>query len=244
MREHVLALRSLQRVDNEISEAGRAVEELGEQLDQLKQGIAFLRDELTRQSTQLEETRHLRSEHETALKTHEEALNRARSRVSGIKRTQEYMAIQREQENARKSIAGKEEEILKILEVEQATIKALDERRVRLEGLEKQARSFGRTYRKQKTAADATVSGLEAERVELLAGLPRPLTRKYERIRERRGGVAVAEAIDEACTGCHMGIPPQLYNNLQRGEALVACPSCQRILYFAGEPAVGPPAPA
>jgi len=230
----VLALRSLQRIDNEIAEAARSVDELGQQVTQLKQGIAFLRDDLERQGAQLDETRALRQEHETALKSHEEVLHRSRGRISGVKRTQEYMAIQREQENARKAIAGKEEEILKILEVEQATVSALDERRGRLEELQAQTAVFEAAYATQRAETDVTVSGLESDRVELVAGLPRPLARKYERIRERRGGKALAEARNELCMACNMGIPPQLYNELQRGEALVGCPSCQRILYFAG----------
>jgi NAD-dependent SIR2 family protein deacetylase len=28
------------------------------------------------------------------------------------------------------------------------------------------------------------------------------------------------------CNGCHMNIPPQMYNEVQRSEALLSCPNC------------------
>jgi len=32
--------------------------------------------------------------------------------------------------------------------------------------------------------------------------------------------------------GCNMKIPPQLFNEVQRSEAIIVCPSCNRILYW------------
>ncbi|HFB84009.1 MAG TPA: hypothetical protein ENJ72_04385, partial [Thermodesulfatator sp.] len=36
---------------------------------------------------------------------------------------------------------------------------------------------------------------------------------------------------DAICEGCHMNIPPQLYNELMRDNRLMECPLCQRIIY-------------
>jgi predicted nucleic acid-binding Zn-ribbon protein len=36
----------------------------------------------------------------------------------------------------------------------------------------------------------------------------------------------------EVCDGCHMSIPPQLYNELQKSNELITCPSCSRIIYW------------
>jgi uncharacterized protein len=34
------------------------------------------------------------------------------------------------------------------------------------------------------------------------------------------------------CGGCHMTIPPQLYNILIRGNSIESCPNCHRIIYW------------
>ena len=32
---------------------------------------------------------------------------------------------------------------------------------------------------------------------------------------------------------CNIGLPPQLYNIIIRGETIESCPSCQRLIYAA-----------
>jgi hypothetical protein len=51
----------------------------------------------------------------------------------------------------------------------------------------------------------------------------------------RRGGLAVVEIRGGTCQGCHMNIPPQLFNLIQRNEQVIPCPNCQRILHWRPE---------
>jgi len=51
-------------------------------------------------------------------------------------------------------------------------------------------------------------------------------------IKARRNGIAIVAVSRGICSGCHMNIPPQLYNELQRSEQILCCPNCNRILYW------------
>ena len=51
----------------------------------------------------------------------------------------------------------------------------------------------------------------------------------------RRGGLAVVEIREGICQGCRMRVPPQLFNEIQRNEQVILCPSCQRMLYWRAE---------
>ena len=42
----------------------------------------------------------------------------------------------------------------------------------------------------------------------------------------------MAEARDGTCSVCHVRMRPQVYNEVRRGDTLIQCESCQRILYF------------
>ena len=44
--------------------------------------------------------------------------------------------------------------------------------------------------------------------------------------------LAMAEARQGACLVCHIHIPPQMYNELQRVDRLKNCPNCERIIYW------------
>jgi hypothetical protein len=71
-----------------------------------------------------------------------------------------------------------------------------------------------------------------ATRTELIQTVDGDLRRKYEMIFSRRGGLAVVEIREGACQGCRIRVPPQLFNEIQRNEQVILCPSCQRMLYW------------
>ena len=58
------------------------------------------------------------------------------------------------------------------------------------------------------------------------------LLEKYERIKINREGVGMALVNNATCSECHLGIPPQMYNELQKQDSLNFCPNCQRIIYW------------
>ena len=72
---------------------------------------------------------------------------------------------------------------------------------------------------------------MERQRKGLLADLPTRLRKRYELLMSRRGGVAVVEARSGACLGCHMHLPPQLFNSLYVVKEIQACPHCNRLLF-------------
>jgi hypothetical protein len=76
---------------------------------------------------------------------------------------------------------------------------------------------------------------LAARREALRGGLPAPLLKRYEFILTRRNGSAISEVRAGVCQGCHLNILPQQYIDLQKGEEIIQCPHCQRILYWLGE---------
>jgi predicted nucleic acid-binding Zn-ribbon protein len=72
------------------------------------------------------------------------------------------------------------------------------------------------------------------ERERLLAELPKPMGVMYVSISKRiRNGVAVAEAKNGACTACFMSLRPQVMSIVRRGDEIVTCDNCNRILYYA-----------
>jgi hypothetical protein len=134
-------------------------------------------------------------------------------------------------ENTRKMVAEREEEVLKLLEaVEQSkkTIEAhgADVNALRDEVAQEEAVINGRIT-ELKTQAEA----LRSQRDAFIAEVQPEVLRRYNHIRMRRG-LAIVAVTDGVCQGCHMAIPPQLYNILQRRNSLELCPTCARIIYW------------
>ena len=81
----------------------------------------------------------------------------------------------------------------------------------------------------------ADVARERETRDRMASALDARLRQKYEQIFERRGGTAVVEVRNGTCQGCHMNLPPQLFNELQRTRDVRLCPNCNRILFWRPE---------
>ena len=82
---------------------------------------------------------------------------------------------------------------------------------------------------------EANIGTTEARRKELVDRVPKQICRLYERIHKRLGR-AVVEVLEGHCSGCNLDVPPQMYNEIQRGDKIHQCPYCFRILFFKAKP--------
>ena len=160
---------------------------------------------------------------------------RSEANLKGITTQKEYQAVNKEIASAKKLIIELEDQILQ-------KITRLDELKAELAAMEEDLQSLDQNLGVQKDEIRARVKSEEASvtsdaklRSERVKSIPPGLLKRYEKLREGRKGIAVVEARDGGCLGCNMHIPPQMYNNLYRGEELITCPHCQRILVLKQE---------
>jgi predicted nucleic acid-binding Zn-ribbon protein len=72
---------------------------------------------------------------------------------------------------------------------------------------------------------------MDRQRDAFLKELPKNLRKRYELLMTRRAGLAIVEAQGGACLGCHMHLPPQMFNSLYVTKEILSCPHCNRLLY-------------
>jgi predicted nucleic acid-binding Zn-ribbon protein len=85
---------------------------------------------------------------------------------------------------------------------------------------------------KQMEALDSDIEVLEKERVRFCQAIDVELLKRYNFLKERKGGLAVSPVIKGVCQTCHLGIPPQKFNELIRCQELLKCPNCHRMIYW------------
>jgi hypothetical protein len=158
-----------------------------------------------------------------------------RMRVTRIRNDKELGLARREVDLLKDEIAGIETELQQVYEqVETATasLTALDADLARIV-TERDAEA--EALRDTLTRVSGDIERDRARRESLLATVDGDLRRRYEMILSRRGGVAVVPVRDGTCQGCRMRLPPQLFNQIQRNDQVILCPSCQRMLHWRPE---------
>ncbi len=170
---------------------------------------------------------------ERELATQEEMLHKVRSRLSELKTNKEYQAHLFEIEQSRKKKDAIEESVLETMERVEENKKAVQE-------LEAQAQEAQKIFDVEKARLENQfaelaneLSDLERQQKIVADMVDKPLLARYNGLKTRRKGFAVAEVRDGACGGCRLQLPPQLVAEVRRGDELMDCSYCHRILFMA-----------
>jgi predicted nucleic acid-binding Zn-ribbon protein len=228
-------LAALQELDRQLREKTEQVRASEDELAELENQLIQQR-ELTRQAREgrdVADTR--RAELEAQLEAEEAKMKDRRMRLNRVRNEKELQALRREIEVSKEANQQAEEELLRLLESLEALTASATEAEQRLAELETASAA---KILERRTGMGQLLQDVEREREvrdRMASALDASLRQKYEQIFERRGGTAVVEVRNGTCQGCHMNLPPQLFNELQRTRDVRMCPNCHRILFWRRE---------
>jgi hypothetical protein len=87
------------------------------------------------------------------------------------------------------------------------------------------------SYESETARIAAEMAALNAQRAQLVPGVPADLLRRYDELRARRANLGIVMVAAETCPGCRIALSVDTMRQLKRG-ARVFCESCGRILYW------------
>jgi predicted nucleic acid-binding Zn-ribbon protein len=235
LKDLLTELIALQNVEIEIFKAEEGLREIPKGVEEIESIIHARKSSIDAIDEEIAAFEERKIPLEAELKENQDLLDAADARIKRIKTNKEYLALQREMDLAKKRKADIEEQILNIMDkIEKKTTekeriqKSFDTDKIILE--EKKGK-----LTTQIKDLEAVLDGFKGQDEDLRKSVDASLLSKYDRIKRSKKGLAVVECADGVCRGCHMHVPPQLFNELVRGERLITCPTCQRILYVQSE---------
>lgn len=143
-------------------------------------------------------------------------------------------ALEKKIEELTRNAERHEDMILELLEEIDETEAAVEEQRETLEALEAEHERVVDNYEQVTTKARNEIEQLQERREELAAEIDAKLLEEYEQLRERHDGVAVAVLEDHTCSVCNVAVPRAREPLLERGDNIVKCENCRRILVLPG----------
>lgn len=236
MLKALVNLIEIQRIDTKITNLDKEQATHRHKIDSLQKQCEQTKEQLNSTKDSLQTKIHAQRDMDMNLQLEIVKLHKWESRLNEIKQQRDYLALSREIETQKRANTEAEERLLTLsLDVE-----------------ELQKRMHDLTAKQEEQAAamqlvNESVSGrakqlaeqielLTRERAEFLSEIPVALLKRYDLVRAKRMGIALAAAANGRCGACNMGLLPQLYNIIQRGDSVESCPSCLRILYFQETP--------
>ena len=234
MKAELQQLVALQKLDTSIRKLQAELEATPQRRAEIEKEFDQRAFEIRALENARDEARHTRARLELEIAEQRIRVERAERNLMSSKKQDEYTAAIREADAARKQISTFETQILEQMEALEKAEASLTERVDEISSLNSDREAKLRAFDEETEQQADKLAQNRAERERLLSALPKPMGALYARISARiRDGVAVAEARNGACMACFMALRPQAMAQVRRGEEVVTCDNCNRILYYA-----------
>lgn len=235
MTEEVQTLWLLHELDEKLVTLQASLARFPGQRQAVEQRLADERVRLDQVKHRIAETQLNRKKIEKDIETLTAEERKFQGQLPLVKKNEEYSALLHEIAGAKRKRSDRETDLLVLMEEEErqagekpAIEKALAT--VQAETGERLAAFAAEESRERELA-----SAIDAQRAALTAKLAPAMRNRYERIRASREGRAVVPIVKGACGGCYRGQPPQMLQEARRGDRLIVCDGCGRLLIWPPE---------
>jgi len=223
----------LQKTDTNIRRLKKVIETADQRRAEIEQEFeqhaSSIRDiQAIRDKTQAE-----RNELEKQIAENKTYLERADRNLKHAQNQKEYETAMRETDALQKQIGTLETQVLEKITAVEEVEKTLEERAEEINSLESKREAAISEFDKEITKARKEFDAKTAKRQEIFVTLPKNLASVYDRFATRsKDGIAVAEVINGSCSACFMSLRPQMQLEVKRGDQIITCENCARILYI------------
>jgi len=222
----------LQQVDDEILTLRDVIEQAPKELSDLEGQMS----EFDERRNQIDEKTGILKEQQKKLtfEIEEDAgkIKKSKNKLMLVGNTKEYHAMMREMDSLEKlnRMRDDEQEAVReeLVRQDEATASLTEE----MSGVKEQYDALKTTLDERLAKAQKKLDSLGRKRKKSCKAVPPPILGRYEFIRERMKNPVIVPVSKGVCAGCNIMIPPQSYNDLQKGQQILSCPNCQRLIYW------------
>ncbi|MBW1695946.1 MAG: hypothetical protein JRH18_04545 [Deltaproteobacteria bacterium] len=224
-------LLKLQSIEIERNGLNSMLSGVPQKLQALDTKLKTFEQRFTEEQTRLDELKKKYRQREMDVEMNRGRIKKSQEKLRSVKNNKEYQSILKEIDDIEAINSKIEDEMIEYLEQMEAVENFLLSRKDEFEELKEHVKSEKASIQEEYERGKKRLMELNTEWDKISKQVEPGLLKTYLNIRDKRG-TAVAAVNDSVCRGCHLNIPPQMYNELQRCDSLRFCPHCQRIIYW------------
>jgi predicted nucleic acid-binding Zn-ribbon protein len=226
----------LQKTDTNIRKLKKAIETADERRAAIEREFEQHASSIREIQSRSESAKSERERLEAQIAENKSYLERADRNLKHAQNQKEYETAMRETDALQKQIAALEAQVLEKMTAVDEVEAVLAERSEEISSLESNRRSEMETFESDLAANLAELDSELKKRHDVFVTLPTNLANVYNRMAQRsRDGIAVAEVKNGSCSACFMKLRPQMQVEIKKGDRIITCESCARILYITPE---------
>lgn len=232
MNKHLKQLIDLSLIDKEIDAFEPQIEEANLQYDALLAAKNSIVSEISTLSQEIKGEQVKKQKNELHLAELSDKLESNSKKSAEIKTEREMKSLQLEEEIAKEQVSFANEEIARLE-------KLIDHKKAKITELEAKATEIEGTLVGVKADVDVKLAKINQDRTvifgkkEILVG---EMNQKglsfYQKIRRWAKNTTAVPVRNQACMGCYMAISDKVYSEVIKGEEIITCPHCGRLLYL------------
>lgn len=230
MRADLEKLLQLEKVNLEITRLTDEVAALPKRVAAIETKLAGAKRKVEAAQADLKKHDQAKRGLESDIQDRNQKIIKFKEQSGSVKTNEQYKALMHEIEYAEQEIRAFEDKILVNMEEVESLNAALKTAQEELKADSAEVEKE-KAHAKSRTAEDEKkLTELRAERSGLRSGVEEATLATFDRVVAKRK-TALAEAFDQKCQACNVMMRPQRYNELLKGDTLITCDSCGRLLY-------------
>ncbi len=231
MQELALALR-LQALDRKIAGLETEIATLPKHIAEIEKKLEAHTRRLEADRAALAANQRDRKKLEGDIQVHDQKISKLKDQMLGAKTNEQYKAFQNEISYAEGETRKAEDRILDLMEQSEPLERNVKAAEVHLQE-ERQHVEREKTHARERTTIDQKeLAARQADRKTIVAEMSPAFYTEYERIRKKSKNTPIADATDGRCSACQISLRPQFFQDLRRGDKIMFCESCGRILTY------------
>lgn len=236
MRLELSKLLELQELDLEIQRVADRLASIPAEREEIESKFKEYAAEYLALKDEYEQTLANRKQLEAQLAETQSTHDKYKQDLMKVRNEKEYVTALREIDAAKKLIGAYETDILKAIESLEKLEADLSVFTPDIERKRGEVDHDLTTLDNEKEQASVRLDETQARRKSIAQSVPQRLLVMYERVARSRRGQALSEVRDSTCSACRMRVRPKVYSDVRKGDQLITCDNCSRILFYRAGP--------
>ena len=231
LQDLAFALR-LQALDRKISALEHEISTLPKHIAEIEKKLESHTRHLEAEKASYSSNQRERKKLEGDIQLQEQKISKLKGQALEAKTNEQYRAFQNEIAYCEAEIRKSEDKILELMEQAEPLDKNIRAAEAELKTQQQHVDSEKKRAIERTAADKRELAERQTERKSVIGQIDPKLYAHYERIRKKTKGTAIADATEGRCDACQIVLRPQFFQDLRRGDQIMFCESCGRILTY------------